>query len=85
MLIVKLVSIQDAAEDATRVVLFEVDGEQWYIPVTDLSTENSRLVREKAKSGTGDVGSPMPGVIVGIEGSGLEMWSKARHWRHCLP
>lgn len=67
MLIVKLVSIQDAAEDATRVVLFEVNGEQWYIPVTDLSTESSRLVREKAKSGTGDVGSPMSGVIVGIK------------------
>ena len=66
-LIVKLVSIQDAAEDATRVVLFEVNGEQWYIPVTDLSTENSRLIREKAKSGTGDVGSPMSGVIVGIK------------------
>lgn len=66
-MIVKLVSIQDAADDATRVVLFEVNGEQWYIPVTDLSTENSRLIREKAKSGTGDVGSPMSGVIVGIK------------------
>jgi pyruvate carboxylase len=67
MLIVKLVSLQEANEDGTRMVLFEVNGEQWYIPVTDLSTENARLLREKARSGTGDVGSPMSGVIVGVK------------------
>ena len=65
-MIVKLVSIQDARDDGTRVVTFEVNGEQWYIPVTDHSTEAAGAVREKAK-GAGAVGSPMPGVIVGLK------------------
>jgi pyruvate carboxylase len=65
-MIVKLVSIQDARDDGTRVVTFEVNGEQWYIPVTDHSTEGAGAVREKAR-GVGAVGSPMPGVIVGLK------------------
>lgn len=67
VLIVKLVAIQRTKEDASRVVIFEVNGEQWYIPVTDLSTESAGMAREKAKSGTGDVGSPMSGVLVGLK------------------
>mmetsp|Transcript_1399 Transcript_1399/g.1194 ORF Transcript_1399/g.1194 Transcript_1399/m.1194 type:complete len:137 (-) Transcript_1399:8-418(-) len=67
MLLVKLLSIQEASEtDGTRTVIFEVNGEQWYIPVTDLSTEGASAAREKAK-GPGDVGSPMPGVVVDVK------------------
>jgi pyruvate carboxylase len=66
MLIVKLVSIQEARDDGTRMVIFEVNGEQWYMPVTDQSTDAAKTVREKAKD-EGDVGSPMPGVIVGLK------------------
>lgn len=66
MLIVKLLSIQDASEDGTRTVIFEVNGEQWYIPVTDLSTEGASTSREKA-TGPGQVGSPMPGVVVDVK------------------
>lgn len=65
-MIVKLVSIQDARDDGFRTVTFEVNGEQWYIPVTDHSAEGAGAAREKAK-GPGAVGSPMPGVIVGLK------------------
>lgn len=65
-LILKLVAIQDVREDGTRMVIFEVNGEQWYMPVTDQSSEAASTVREKAKGG-GDVGSPMPGVVVGLK------------------
>ena len=65
-LLIKLVSIQDAREDGTRIVVFEIDGEQWYMPVTDQSAESVGLQREKA-TGSNDVGSPMPGVVVGLK------------------
>ena len=61
--LIKLLSKGQVKEDGTRVVVFEVNGERWFMPVTDnsLQTEGSR--REKA-TGPGAVGSPMPGVIV---------------------
>eukprot|EP00526_Cylindrotheca_closterium_P003831 CAMPEP_0113649442 /NCGR_PEP_ID=MMETSP0017_2-20120614/26270_1 /TAXON_ID=2856 /ORGANISM="Cylindrotheca closterium" /LENGTH=1229 /DNA_ID=CAMNT_0000561813 /DNA_START=33 /DNA_END=3722 /DNA_ORIENTATION=+ /assembly_acc=CAM_ASM_000147 len=62
---VKLVSISDVSEDGTRMVLFEVNGEQTYISVTDNSVQTEGTVREKAGA-EGTVGSPMPGVIVGV-------------------
>lgn len=65
-LIVKLVSIQDVREDGTRVVLFEVNGESWYMPVTDTSSAGERAVQEKATE-RGHVGAPMPGVVVGLK------------------
>jgi len=66
MLLLKLVTIQDIREDGTRMVIFEVNGEPWYMPVTDLSTDTGMVTREKAK-GLGSVGSPMPGVVVGLK------------------
>jgi pyruvate carboxylase len=66
MLIVKLVAIQDIKEDGTRTVVFEVNGESWYMPVTDHNSDDERVVREKA-SEPGQVGSPMSGVIVGLK------------------
>lgn len=65
-LIVELVSIQDVREDGTRIVLFNVNGEPWYMSVSDLSDEGARTVREKAKK-PGQVGSPMPGVVVDLK------------------
>ena len=65
-LIVKLVSIQDIQEGGTRVVLFEVNGEQMYMSVTDNSAKAEGKVREKAGA-PGTVGSPMPGVIVSVK------------------
>lgn len=64
--IVKLVSIQEAEHDGSRRVTFELDGENWIISVTDHSAELDGTQREKA-GGEGTVGSPMPGVIVGLK------------------
>lgn len=64
--IVKLVSIAPAREDGTRQVAFEVNGERWFMPVTDQSVIEGADVRRKA-SGPNEVGSPMPGVIVGLK------------------
>jgi pyruvate carboxylase len=67
ILLIKLVSIQDIGEDGTRMVSFEIDGEPWYMPVTDQAAlESGGAVREKAGA-PGTVGSPMPGVIVGLK------------------
>lgn len=65
-LLVRLVSISDVNSEGTRTVIFNVNGEPWYIPVSDLATDGARVVREKAK-GPGQVGAPMPGVVVGLK------------------
>mmetsp|Transcript_25583 Transcript_25583/g.36030 ORF Transcript_25583/g.36030 Transcript_25583/m.36030 type:complete len:1234 (+) Transcript_25583:227-3928(+) len=64
--LVRLVNIQDVRADGTRLVNFEVNGEGWSMPVTDLNSEEGSAQREKA-TGPGQVGSPMPGVIVGLK------------------
>ena len=64
--ILKLVSLGQATDDGTRVVTFEVNGERWFMPVTDKSQEVAGARREKAAD-PGDVGSPMPGVVVGLK------------------
>jgi pyruvate carboxylase len=63
--LIKCVSYGDVKEDGTRVVTFEVNGERWFMPVTDNSVV-SESRREKAGA-PGTVGSPMPGVIVGLK------------------
>lgn len=63
---VKLVSISAAQEDGTRIASFELNGESWFMPVTDNSAESEGVRREKAGA-PGTVGSPMPGVIVGVK------------------
>lgn len=65
-LLLKLVSISDINDEGMRTVLFEVNGEQWYLPVTDLSSQGERTVREKATE-DGHVGAPMPGVVVDLK------------------
>merc|ERR1712127_886099 len=63
--IVKLASIQPAREDGKRTVQFEVNGERWFTSVTDQSIGQDADQRRKAE-GPNEVGSPMPGVIVGL-------------------
>ena len=65
-LIVQLLAIDSIQEDGTRNVIFKVNGEDWYMPVTDHSAESAATVREKAKE-PNQVGSPMPGVVVGLK------------------
>ena len=72
--IIKLVSISPARDDGSRTVTFEVNGERWFMPVTDQSVVKDANIRRKA-SGPNEIGSPMPGVIVGLkvkEGDSVE-------------
>ena len=64
--LVKLVSRGNLRDDGTRVVTFEVNGERWFMPVTDHTQEIEGTKKEKA-TGPGQVGSPMPGVVVGLK------------------
>lgn len=64
--IVQLLTIDSLQEDGTRNVIFKVNGEDWYMPVTDHSAESATAAREKA-SAPNQVGSPMSGVIVGLK------------------
>ncbi|KAL3789965.1 hypothetical protein ACHAWO_002019 [Cyclotella atomus] len=64
--IIKLVSISPARDDGTRTATFEVNGERWFMPVTDQNVAKDANVRRKA-SGPNEIGSPMPGVIVGLK------------------
>ena len=65
---IKCISLGQVREDGTRVVAFEVNGERWFMPVTDNSCLKEGSVREKASPGQpGSVGSPMPGVVVGLK------------------
>jgi pyruvate carboxylase len=61
ILIVRLSLIQDVREDGTRLVIFEVNGDPWYMPVTDVSSKGEPTVSP------GHVGAPMPGVVVGLK------------------
>ena len=63
---VQLGSIRDVEADGTRIVVFEVNGESIYMPVTDQTVAGSQTAREKAGA-PGTVGAPMPGVIVGVQ------------------
>jgi len=63
---IRLVSLGQARGDGSRTVTFEVNGERWFMPVTDASVITDSTVRRKAK-GDGEVGSPMPGVIVALK------------------
>jgi len=64
--IVKLDSIQPARADGKRSLQFEVNGERWFISVTDQSVGQDADSRRKAE-GPNEVGSPMPGVIVALK------------------
>jgi len=64
--LIKCSSLEKTRDDGTKNVAFDVNGERWFIPVTDNSVEAVGAKREKA-AGPGDVGSPMPGVVVGVK------------------
>lgn len=66
--IVKLVSIGAPRDDGTRQVTFEMNGERWFMPVTDQTVIQDADVRRKAGvNDPSEIGSPMPGVIVGLK------------------
>mmetsp|Transcript_8942 Transcript_8942/g.9811 ORF Transcript_8942/g.9811 Transcript_8942/m.9811 type:complete len:1238 (+) Transcript_8942:67-3780(+) len=64
--LIKCISLGQVREDGNRVVGFEVNGERWFMSVTDNESLAGGSLREKATE-PGSVGSPMPGVIVGLK------------------
>jgi len=66
-ILVKMVSIGDADENGCRQVILELNGERWFVPITDTTVEAGIVKREKASPDAGSVGAPMPGVIVDVK------------------
>jgi len=65
---VKLVSKPPADATGTSTVIMELNGERWFLQVTDNSVASDTVRREKADKGVaGSVGSPMPGVVVDVK------------------
>ena len=64
--IVKMTSMPPPDADGIRQVIFELNGERWFVPVTDTTITSDVKRREKA-SGAGQIGSPMPGVVVDVK------------------
>jgi len=65
--LVKMVSIGDADASGTRQVILELNGERWFVPITDQSSAEAIAKREKASAELGSVGAPMPGVVVDVK------------------
>jgi len=63
--IIKMVSMPPPDADGIRQMIFELNGERWFVPITDNSVESGIAKREKAV-GPGAVGAPMPGVVVDV-------------------
>ena len=64
--LVKMVSLPPPDADGIRQTIMEINGERWFVPITDTSIESAASKREKA-SGPGSVGAPMPGVVVDVK------------------
>jgi pyruvate carboxylase len=64
--IVKMVSVPPPDSEGIRKVIMELNGERWFVPITDQTAANEVSRREKAVA-PGDVGSPMPGVVVDVK------------------
>jgi len=66
--IVQLVSIGEADDEGSRRVIMELNGERWFLQVTDTTIEAASGRAEKADSSdAGSVGAPMPGVVVDVK------------------
>ena len=64
--LIKMVAIPPPDSNGVRQVIMELNGERWFVPITDNSVVSDVQRREKA-SGEGEIGSPMPGVVVDVK------------------
>jgi len=64
---VKMVSMPPPDANGCRQVIMEINGERWFVPVTDNSAAAASTRREQAGSDVGSIGAPMPGVVVGVK------------------
>jgi pyruvate carboxylase len=66
-LIIKFVTIGDPLPDGHRLVFFELNGQPREVPVVDRSLGGEVQRHPKAQAGNlGEVGAPMPGVVVNV-------------------
>jgi len=45
----------------------ELNGERWFVPVTDNSIQSTTKREKVEQDNKGSVGAPMPGVIVSVK------------------
>jgi len=64
--LVKLVSVPPPDEEGVSKVILELNGERWFVPITDSNVAQAVQKREKASS-PGEIGAPMPGVVVDVK------------------
>ena len=64
--LVKIVSLPQPDPDGNRRCILELNGERWFVPITDTSVKLDVARREKAVN-AGEIGSPMPGVVVDVK------------------
>jgi pyruvate carboxylase len=74
-LIVKFLTVGDAHEGGRRIVFFELNGQPREVVVADRALAGQVAARRKAEAGNPlQVGSPMPGLVVGVlVGAGEEV------------
>jgi len=66
-ILVKLVSIGLPDAEGLRDVIMELNGERWFVKIHDTSAVADGDRREKAGVAVGEIGSPMPGVVVDLK------------------
>jgi len=61
------VSIGLPDAEGLRDVIMELNGERWFVKIHDTSAVADGDRREKAGVAVGEIGSPMPGVVVDLK------------------
>ena len=66
---VKMLSIPPPDVNGCRQVIMEVNGERWFLPITDTAFVQGNVVRREkaADDDPGSIGAPTPGVVVGLK------------------
>jgi pyruvate carboxylase len=78
-LILKFLTVGDPHADGTRTVFFELNGQPREVVVADKALAGKAAVRRKAEPGNPlQVGSPMPGLVVGVGAAVGEQVEKGR-------
>ena len=81
-LMIKLVSIGDTQHDGTRVLYFELNGQQRELVIRDLTVETSSLATQKADpTNVNQIGASMPGTVLKVV---VSKGSKVKRGDHLL-
>lgn len=81
-LMIKLVSIGDTQHDGTRVLYFELNGQQRELVIRDLTVETSSVATQKADpTNVNQIGASMPGTVLKVV---VSKGSKVKRGDHLL-